>query len=58
MKTSLELLTEMIVALGPLVLLGSIVDLLMFPKIVMSFHIPVECRGGRITMKEDLFPFA
>ena len=48
----INILTEMLVALGALVLLGSIVDLLMFPKIVMSFHIPVECRGGRLTTLE------
>ena len=32
----INILTEMIVASGALVLLGSIVDLLIFPKIVMK----------------------
>ena len=32
----IDILIEMIVALGALVLLGSIVELLMFPKIVMK----------------------
>ena len=48
----ISIFTELVVAFGALALLGSIVDLLMFPKIVMSFHIPVECRGGRLTTLE------
>ena len=32
----IDILIEMLVALGALVLLGSIVNLLMFPKIVMK----------------------
>ena len=48
----ISIFTELVVAFGALVLLGSIVDLLMFPKIVLSFHMPVECRGGRLTTLE------
>ena len=36
MGLQINILTEMVVALGALALLGSIVDLLIYPKIVMK----------------------
>ena len=39
----INILTQMIVALGALVLLGSTVNLLMFPKIVIQNITNIDC---------------